>query len=279
MTQIIGQGGSGGDLDIVLTSDGPLNDGRAKNVLSPLDYSKLPETASMPKNLLDPKSGGNLAITTSQFAYGLAYNSAILAKDNLPAPTSIKDMLNPIYAPVLGIYTPPFPGAISQIAIINKILGGPANDLTTGINALAHLKAAEEVSNSGQIDNDFAAGKVGMYFAASATVQTSVDAGLPAKMVYDPIYGTGIYAVIPKDPPHPAAACEFMNWLASVDGQNTLQQVNGNLPTRTAGVTIRPGTVMSEIAGQPVLSYPDLIATAPTTEAITEQWNQARAGH
>jgi spermidine/putrescine-binding protein len=273
MAQIIGQGGAG-DYDVVFTSYGPLEQGRAAGVYEEIDFDALPEVASLPEDKRDP-AGENYAITTSEFAYGLAYNTDTLAAQGLPEPTKVEDMLDPQYASILGLYTPPFAGAVSQIAVINSILGGPPDDMTTGIEALAGIDGAQQIANSGAMDNAFAAGDVGMYFSASATVQTFLDDGVPVKMVYDPAYGTGIYAFVPKGAKNVGAACTFLNWVASVEGQEALQAVNGNLPTRRDGVTLRPDTVLSEAAGQEILSYPDLIAEAPSAEEITEQWNIA----
>jgi putative spermidine/putrescine transport system substrate-binding protein len=274
MAQIIGQGGAG-DLDVVLTSFGPLQQGRGADVLSKLDYSVMPETQSLDAKHLDP-GGDDLAITTSEFAYGLAYNKDLFAQKGLPEPTKVADMLDPKYSSVLGLYAPPFAGAVAQIAIINAALGGPPEDVSTGLNALAKVDAAEVIENSAQMDSEFAAGNVGMYFSASATVQTFVDSGMNVGMAFSPAYGTGIYAVIPKNPPHPGAACAFVNWLASVEGQEALQKVNGNLPTRRDGVTLRPDTVMTNAADQEILDYPALVSKAPSAEALTEQWNEAR---
>ena len=271
MAKLVAQNGSS-DYDLVITSYGPLEQGRTAGVLQKLDFTTMPESK---KVTLDPNTSDSRAMTLTNFAYGLAYNTDILKKNNLPEPTKIQDMLNPQYESVMGMYTPPFAGAVAQIAIINKILGGPPNDLTQGINALAKMKKAKAIANSGQMDNAFAAGQVGMYFSASATVQTFLESGLPIKMVFDPAYGTGIYDFIPKGAKNTAAACEVMNLLASADGQTALHKVNGNLPTRTDGVTLRTDIVMASAAKQQILSYPDLIKTAPSADAITEQWNKA----
>ena len=273
MAQIIGQGGAG-DYDVVFTSYGPLEQGRAEGVYEELNFDALPEVANLPEDKRDP-AGENFAITASEFAYGLAYNTETLEAKGLPEPTKVEDMLDPQYTEILGLYTPPFAGAVSQIAVINQILGGPPDDMTTGIEALAALDGAQQIANSGAMDNAFAAGDVGMYFSASATVQTFLDDGVPVKMVFSPAYGTGIYGFIPKDAKNVGAACMFLDWVASVEGQEALQEVNGNLPTRREDVTLRPDTVMASAADEEILSYPDLIADAPSAEAITEQWNVA----
>lgn len=274
MAQIIGQGGAG-DFDIVLTSFGPLTTGRGEDVLSTINFDVLPETSFVPEEFHDP-AGEDLALTVTHFAYGLAYNEETLAERGLPIPESVEAVLDPIYADLLGLYLPPFAGAVSQIAIINSVLGGPPDDLTLGIEALAGLDAAQSIENSAQMDAAFAAGDVGMYFSASATAQTFIDKGLPVGMAYSPAYGSGIYAVIPKNPRHPGAACVFVNWLASPEGMEALQEVNGNLPTRREGVVVRPDTIMAKASKEEILSYPDLRAGAPSSEATTEQWNKAR---
>jgi len=275
IAKIIAQGG-GGDLDVIYTSQNTLELGRAANVLLPLNYNLLPETKNLAKSKLDPNPAGNVAVTVTEFAYGVAYRIDTLKKKNLPEPTSTRDMLNPIYGDAVGLYAPPFAGAVAQIGAFNELAGGAPNDPTKGIASLAALKSARSIANSAVMDAAVADGSVAMWYSASATVQGLLDNGVQVNMVFDPAYTTGIYVTIPKGSKNAGAACIFANWSVSKEGQEALQKVNGNAPVRT-DVPLRPDTVLSsKLPKTTQKSYQDLITPLPSSEKLTELWNTAR---
>lgn len=213
--------------------------------------------------------------------YG-GYMAVGYASDEVPAVTSVQDLLKSDYAGTVALTGDPTGSGSAQSAVLMTSLanGGSADDIQPGIDFFGAMKDAGTFVNSEGSASTAEQGTTNVIIDWDY-LQAGYAASVPGWEVYvpeDALLG-GYYAqAVSADAPHPAAARLWQEFLYSDAGQN-LYLAGGAHPVRQEAMT-EAGTVdaeaaaaLPEVSGTPVFPTEEQSSAAAT--ALTAGWAAA----
>ncbi|CAN5589792.1 extracellular solute-binding protein [soil metagenome] len=181
------------------------------------------------------KEATGLYVNDYTGSMSIGYNS-----NDVPAPTSLDDLLKPEYKGAVALNGDPTQAgaALAAIGLATVQQGGTLDDFTPGIDFFAKLNDAGNFIPVNATGATIASGETKVVFdwsynnlAAAATVDGWKVTTLPGA-VYTSFYNQAVS----KDAPHPAAARLWQEFLYSADAQN-LFIVGGAYPVTIAALT------------------------------------------
>jgi len=216
--------------------------------------------------------------------YG-GYQSIGYDAAKVPAPSSIRDLLKPVYKGKVAMDgNPTLSGAgFNGVVMVALGVGGSADDISKGVDFFKQLKDAgnflvADVSpatiQSGQtpvvIDWDYLNVAQGAKLKGTMDFRTVIPAGA--------VVGSYYVQAINVDAPHPAAARLWEEFLFSDEGQNWFLK-GAARPVRLDSMT-KAGTVdaaalaaLPKAVGTPLFMTPE--QTAKATAYLAANWNKA----
>ena len=239
----------------------------------------LPEDPSVPNydTLIDlaKVSGG---YGTSLLDIIIAYNPEFIPEP----PTSWLDLLDPAYAGHVQLATVPSVTGYAALAIINELLGGPPDSVSTAIDAIAERRDGIfdiygfAPANYPLVED----GTIWIYPEISGVIQQFIDAGGPLEIAVPEEGGAAgmNVAVIPVGVPSEGCAKAFVGWFLGAEVQ-TAYAVNRYYATVNGAVDLPADVVANIYPTDPDDLYVvDWDFFAENAVEILDEWNRKVMG-
>ena len=147
--------------------DGGISELAAKaGLLAELSPERIPGLNTIiPQGIYRLPTDAVYAVSTGFYAMGLVYNTEAVAV----APTSWSDLWNPDYAGLVTLPSPSNAMGIPFLMAINRLAGGPPEDLSKGMAKIQSLQAFAFFDTSGNATNSYQSGEVeiGAHYASA----------------------------------------------------------------------------------------------------------------
>lgn len=227
---------------------------------------KSPNAAALPDQFKDPEGYWHAFYMNPM---GVAINTQWLQRSGAPVPTTWKDLLKPEYRGQIQMPTPQSSGTAYNLVASLVLMWGEDE-------AFQYLKALntniQTYTQSGTAPSQAVAlGQAGVAIQFTPAFLKLMDEGYPLKLVF-PAEGVGYEAPavsIIKGAPNLEAAKKLVDWLLSVEGQNTLSREKTYFfPVRPDAETGEGLPAVSEI---PLIEY-DAIWAGQQRERLVNRW-------
>jgi len=221
-------------------------------------WGDIPDSLKDPSGLYFADYGGYMSLGIDSAKY--------------PVPTSMADLMDPVYKGAVAINGDPTQAgsAFAAIGLATVQNGGTLDDFSTGINYFSQMYKAGNFIKVDPTDATIASGETPIVFDWDYLNAVQVKSVPTWKTIIFP--GTGYagyyYQAINKDAPHPAAARLWQEFLYTDQVQN-LYLAGGARPARMDAM-IESGTIDQALAAA--------LPQAPQTEVVPTAAQSAAAG-
>lgn len=236
-----------------------------------LDPYISPDRQGIPERYIDPKGYWT---GISMCAVEILVNTEILARKQLPVPTSWEDLAKPMYKGEILMATPSVSGTF--YFMVSEILAQFGEEKGWALLEAIDRNVPYYSKRGAEPANKVAAGECAIAVAPFDTGYKLIADGHPLQAVL-PSDGTPWYfspVAIFNGARNPDGAKAFVNWILSDKGQAQIAKYSPPAPVRP-GLELPEGVQALEKAN---LINCNLVSIGEQREAILEQW-QARFGN
>ena len=252
---------------------------RRDGYYEPLTEERVPFLTQVYDNV---KSAGGLGVIAWLQPIGLAYRTDLLAEMGKEPPTSWKDLWDPDYDDVRGIYTITNTAGFEFLLACSMIFGESEYDYAAGMEAIKELKPWKMADFSGTMEMLLERGEIVIGILDRPAVTRLKKQGIPLGFSY-PEEGIFMYEQVinvMKGSEHKDAAFKYVNWLLSPEAQEVLVETFYVVPTNFTteipedleGEILLRGERMNEI-----LQW-DWAVHNEARDEIIEDWNKKVVG-
>lgn len=223
-------------IDVAMIDDGPMAQAVSLGFCRDLDIGDVADDIYKVAVFPDGKS-----IAYGLLGSGIVYNKDYFAQQGWPAPTSLADLSDPIYAGKLVI--PPLNNTYGVLTLVQvaRMHGGGETDIDPGFQVFSRDIAPNVLAfepSPGKMTELLQSGQAVMAIWGSSRAKALADSGFPAGFVYPKeggaVIGTGICPVAGGAEKPEAQA--FIRYILQPDVQVKMSELSGLAPVNRKAV-------------------------------------------